>query len=63
MKGFLLQAGIKCTDSRVRMSMRQVDPEGVFQRMRQNRAIVRRQYFVRYSNEMWHLDTNMKLNR
>jgi hypothetical protein len=63
MKGFLLQMNIKVTEHRLREIMREVDPEGVFQRTRENRAIVRRVYFVRYSNEIWHIDTNLKLVR
>lgn len=63
MRGFLLQRGIKVTDVRVRLRMRTVDPVGVYQRTAQNRAIVRRQYHVAYSNQLWHIDTNMKLIR
>ena len=63
MKGFLLQRGIKLTDQRVREAMRIADPYGVFQRTLLNRAIVRRQYHVSYFNQLWHLDTNMKLIR
>jgi hypothetical protein len=63
MKGFLLAEGLKLTDQRVRESMRLVDPAGVYQRTLSNRAIVRRQYNVEYFNQLWHLDTNMKLIR
>ena len=63
MKGFLLSRGIRATDYRVRESMRKVDPEGVYYRTLTSRAIVRRQYFVKYFNKLWHLDTNMKLIR
>jgi len=63
MKGYLLQRNIKVTDLRVREVMRTVDPQGVYLRTLSNRAIVRRVYYVKYSNSMWHLDTNMKLIR
>ena len=63
MRGFLLERGVKVTDVRVRLGMRIVDPIGVYQRTAQNRAIVRRKYYVKYSNQLWHLDTNMKLIR
>ena len=53
----------RVTDYRVRDVMRRVDPEGVYARTLCNRAIVRRQYFVTYFNELWHLDTNLKLIR
>ena len=63
MKGFLLSSGVKVTDHRVRAVMRVTDPLGVYHRTQTNRAIVRRQYFVTHFNELWHLDTNMKLIR
>jgi hypothetical protein len=63
MKGFLLNRGIKVTEHRVRDALKILDPVGVYQRTTQNRAIFRRQYFVEYSNQLWHLDTNMKLIR
>jgi hypothetical protein len=63
MKGFLMSRNIKVLEYRIRELMREVDPQGVYQRTRSNRAIVRREYFVRYSNEMWHIDTNLKLVR
>lgn len=63
MRGFLLQRGIKVPENRVREIMRVVDPSGVYQRTSANRAIVRRVYFVQYSNDLWHIDTNMKLVR
>ena len=63
MQGFLLQRNIRVTQNRIRAGMRLVDPSGVNERTKQNRAIVRRQYFVTYFNELWHLDTNLKLNR
>jgi hypothetical protein len=63
MKGFLLAEGIKVIDQRVREIMRRVDPGGVYQRTLWYRAIVRRKYFVTYFNELWHLNTNMKLIR
>ena len=40
MKGFLLPHGIRVTDYRVRESMRNVDPEGVYYRTLSNRDIV-----------------------
>jgi len=61
MQGFLLSRHLKLTQNRVREVMRRVDPEGVYHRTQQNRAIVRRQYFVRFSNFLWHIDTNLKL--
>lgn len=63
MKGFLLNQGVKATDLRIRIAMRTVDPGGVYQRTLSNRAIVRRQYRVSFFNQLWHLDTNMKLIR
>jgi hypothetical protein len=63
MKGFLLSRGIKVTEYRIRDLLRTLDPIGVYQRTTQNRAIFRRQYYVDYSNQLWHLDTNMKLIR
>jgi hypothetical protein len=63
MTGYLLNRNIKVTQLRIREIMREVDPLGVFQRTTENRAIVRRQYYVPYSNSMWHIDTNMKLVR
>jgi len=63
MQGFLLSRNIKLTQYRIREVMRRVDPEGVYYRTQQNRAINRRQYFVRFSNYLWHIDTNLKLRR
>ena len=63
MKGFLLNEGVIVPDRVVRIAMRSADPAGVYQRTLTNRAIVRRQYNIQYFNQMWHLDTNMKLIR
>jgi hypothetical protein len=63
MMGYLLSSNINVTQYRVREVLREVDPLGVLQRTSQNRAIYRRQYYVPYSNTMWHIDTNMKLVR
>lgn len=63
MKGYLLERRIKVTDLRVRNAMRYVDPLGVAQRTQQNRIIMRRVYYVQYSNQLWHIDANLKLIR
>ena len=64
MKGYLISNGIKVTDCRVRECMREVDPEEVYQRtLMRNRVIRRRNYYVHYSNSMWHLDGKLKLIR
>lgn len=64
MKGHLLHRGIKVPDLRVREVMRTADPVGVYQRtIDRNKTIRRRQYFVKYSNQMWHIDGNHKLAR
>jgi len=64
MKGYLLARNVKVTDYRVRLLMRTVDPDGVYQRtMIRNRVIRRRTYYVKYSNQLWHIDGNLKLNR
>lgn len=63
MHGFLRAKGITVQEARLRKAMKIVDPVGVEIRALQNRAIVRREYFVPYSNDMWHIDTNLKLIR
>lgn len=63
MKGFLYSRGVKVTTLRCLRALRRVDPIGVEIRRGQNRAIVRRQYFVTYSMEIWHIDTHHKLIR
>ncbi|CAG7719071.1 unnamed protein product [Allacma fusca] len=63
MQGYLRSREIIIPQMRLREAVKFVDPEGVFQRTMRSRIIVRRQYFVKYSNEIWHLDTHMKLIR
>jgi len=64
MKGHLVSRGIRVSEERVRGIMRICDPLGVYQRtIRRNRTIRRRQYYVKYSNESWHIDANLKLVR
>ncbi len=62
MRGYLLQQGTKVTELMVRDVMRTVDPDGVFHRTAQNRAIVRRIYYVKYSNDLWHLTISFLLD-
>jgi hypothetical protein len=64
MKGYLHVQGIRVTDQRVREVMRLVDPQGVYYRTtKRNRIIRRREYNVKYSNWIWHIDGNLKLIR
>jgi hypothetical protein len=63
MIGYLLNRNIKNTHLRIREIMREVNASGVLQQTTEHRAIVRRQYYVQYSNSMWHIDTNMKVGR
>ena len=64
MKGYLMARGIRVTEIRIRSAMKAVDPEGVEARTAlRNRLIRRRKYFVQYSNELWHIDGNLKLKR
>ena len=51
------------TENSVREVMRVADPQGVYQRTQQNRTIVRREYYVQFSNQIWHIDGNLKLIR
>lgn len=61
--GFLNTRGLRLQESRVRCSLRRVDPLGVASRWSRNRAINRWRYCVPHPNAVWHLDGNMKLVR
>ena len=64
MKGMLLtKFGIRVPEERLRRTMREVDPDGVENRRRRNRAIVRRSYFVPFAHSLWHIDGNLKCVR
>jgi len=64
MKGYLIDRGIKVTEIRIRDLMKLADPFGVYCRtVQRNRVIRRRQYYVEYSNQLWHIDANLKLIR
>ena len=61
MQGHLKERGIVVQQTRLRESMRRVDPFGTEMRFRLN--LRRRQYNVAFPNELWHLDGNHKLIR
>ena len=64
MKGYLNARGLRVQYSRIYKSMRAVDPSGIASRRAiRNHTIRRREYYVKYSNEIWHIDSNIKLNR
>lgn len=52
---------VKVQRSRVQESLRRVDPVGVA--LRCTKAIIRRNYSVAGPNSVWHIDSNLKLNR
>ena len=54
---------INVQETRVRESMRRVDPVGVSRRWSGNRIIHRRVYNVPHPNALWHIDGHMSLNR
>ena len=58
-KGSLKAKGIAVQRSRVRESLRRVDPIG--RSMRKRYAICRRVYNVKGPNHLWHIDSNHKL--
>ena len=63
MTGFLLSAGHRVQQRRVRESMRRVDPNGVFLRAIEIRTVRRRRYQVPGPQALWHIDGNHKLIR
>ena len=64
MKGMLFtKFGIRVPEERLRRTMREVDPDGVENRRRRNRAIVRRSYYVPFAHSIWHIDGNLKCVR
>ncbi|CAG7825487.1 unnamed protein product [Allacma fusca] len=60
-QGYLQSRGVIIQQLRIRESVRRADPQGVFQRTMASRVIVRRKYFVEHTNDVWHIDTHMKL--
>ncbi|XP_008304203.1 uncharacterized protein LOC103375669 [Stegastes partitus] len=63
MKSFLHASGLLVQITRVRDSLRRVDPTGTEVRAMANRTLRRRQYSVPAPNAMWHIDGNHKLIR
>jgi len=63
MQGYLMSQGLKVLVMHIRRVMWEVDPNGVYGRLSQSRVIIRRKYFVPFSNSMWHIDTHLKLKR
>uniref|UniRef100_A0A3P9HXU2 Integrase core domain-containing protein n=1 Tax=Oryzias latipes TaxID=8090 RepID=A0A3P9HXU2_ORYLA len=63
MKSFLQAKGMLVQITRVRDSLRRVDPIGTEVRAVANRTLRRRQYSVPAQNAMWHIDGNHKLIR
>ncbi|KAK7155993.1 hypothetical protein R3I94_006153 [Phoxinus phoxinus] len=61
--GHLQARGLHVQTSRVRESVRRVDPHGTLIRAMSMRTIRRRQYTVPFPNAMWHIDGNHKLIR
>ncbi len=61
MIGHLRSRGLKIQQSRVRASLRRVDPEGTL--IRWMAAVHRRKYCVRGPNSLWHIDGYHKLIR
>ena len=61
MQGHLRERGIMVQQTRIRESMRRIDPYGTDVRFRT--SLRRRQYNVGYPMELWHLDGNHKLIR
>jgi hypothetical protein len=59
--GYLRARGITVQRSRVRQSIRRVDPVGAAGRW--SRTVTRRTYSVPTPNALWHLDAHMKLVR
>lgn len=63
MQAYLCCQGVRVQESRVRSSLRRVDPSGVMRRRARHRCIHRRRYSVPHPNAMWHIDGNMSLIR
>ncbi|XP_062304625.1 uncharacterized protein LOC134009010 isoform X2 [Osmerus eperlanus] len=63
MKSFLHARGLLVQITRVRDSLKRVDPIGNEVRAMANRTLRRRQYSVPAPNAMWHIDGNHKLIR
>lgn len=57
--GYLRSVGLRVQESRVRESLRRVDPRGIEQRFRQ--TLHRRKYSVCMPNSLWHIDGHHKL--
>ena len=63
MTGALLSRGIRVQQTRIRKSMRRVNPEGVLLRALTINTINRRRYSVYATLALWHIDGNHKLIR
>ncbi|KAJ8270423.1 hypothetical protein GJAV_G00114410 [Gymnothorax javanicus] len=63
MGSFLRARGVRVQISRVRDSLKRVDPDGTELRAMANRTHRHRQYSVPGPNAMWHIDGNHKLIR
>ncbi|MEQ2231297.1 hypothetical protein ILYODFUR_038069 [Ilyodon furcidens] len=63
MKSFLHARGLLVQITRVRDSLKRVDPIGNEVRAMANQTLRRRQYSVPAPNAMWHIDGNHKLIR
>ena len=61
--GLLRARGIHMQQTRIRQSMRRVDPEGVLLRALEMNIIRRRHYSVAGPLSLWHIDGNHKLIR
>ena len=61
MKGFLFSRGYRVQESKIKESMRRVDPEGVLLRTLQSRRFLRRTYQGTGPLSLWHIDGNHKL--
>ncbi|KAL6459658.1 hypothetical protein MHYP_G00314170 [Metynnis hypsauchen] len=61
--GHLQSRGLRVQTSRMRCSLRRVDPEGSRIRALSAPMVRRRQYSVPFPNAMWHIDGNHKLIR
>lgn len=63
MTGLLRSRGVFVQQTRIRQSIRRVDPEGTLLRALEMRIISRRQYCVAGPLSLWHIDGNHKLIR
>lgn len=61
--GHLRAEGIKVQRTRIRASLRRVDPDGVLHRGSVARVTRRRQYSCAGPNHVWHIDGHHKLIR